>query len=137
MDKIKYVNGFLFSPDYKKITLLRKNRPEWQAGKINGIGGRIELEETPIEAMVREFDEEAGLTINDWRHFLTLEGDTWIVYMFTATSKDYNLAFSKTDEMVEIHYVFDVPSLDVISNLKWLIPMATDIDNINGHIYYL
>src|ERR1700761_6272662 len=108
MDKIEYVNGFLFSPDYKKIVLLRKNRPQWQAGYLNGIGGRIEQKENPIDAMKREFMEEAGLEIDNWHNFSKMEGEEWIVYMYVATSENYNKAYSKTDEEVEIHYVFDI-----------------------------
>ena len=36
----KYVVGFMFSPDKQFVALIRKNRPEWQAGKLNGIAGK-------------------------------------------------------------------------------------------------
>ena len=52
-----YVLGFMFSPDMERILLMRKNRPEFQAGKFNGIGGKIEGTETPLQAMIREFEE--------------------------------------------------------------------------------
>ena len=42
MDKKYYVLGFLFSPDCKRVALIIKNRPDWQAGFLNGIGGKID-----------------------------------------------------------------------------------------------
>ena len=58
--KKTYVAGFLFSPDRSRVLLIRKNRPAWQAGKLNGLGGKIEPGETPPQAMRREFREEQG-----------------------------------------------------------------------------
>ena len=63
--KDRYVLGFVFSLDASRVLLIWKNRPEWQKGKLNGIGGKIEEGELPIDAMKREFSEEtsfAGLT---------------------------------------------------------------------------
>ena len=137
MEKIEYVNGLLFSPDYKKIVLIRKRRPNWQENMLNGIGGRIESGETPLDAMKREFMEEAGIEINNWHNFSKMEGNEWVVYMYVAKSEDYIKTFSKTDEEVEIHYVFDIANLDLIPNLKWLIPMSIDMDNIYTNITYL
>ena len=126
MDKIQYVNGFLFSPDLKRIILIRKNRPQFQVGLLNGVGGKIKLNEEPINAMQREFEEEAGLEIKNWNYFLKLIGDTWEVYFYYAIAENYKLASSKTDEEIEIHYTFNLSQLEVIPNLKWIIPMAMD-----------
>lgn len=136
-NKIEYVNGFLFSPDYKRIVLIRKNRPTFQIGKLNGIGGRIEQDEAPIDAMKREFIEEAGLDVENWHKFSIMEGNDWIVHMYVAISEDYTKTYSNTDEEIEIHYVFDLANLDVIPNLKWLIPLSIDTDNTFTHINYL
>ena len=57
----RYVVGFLLNYDRTQVVLIRKNRPAWQAGHLNGVGGKIEMGETPIEAMTREFEEETGL----------------------------------------------------------------------------
>ena len=34
-----YACGFLFSDDRRHVVLIRKRRPAWQAGKLNGVGG--------------------------------------------------------------------------------------------------
>lgn len=54
----RYVLGFMFDHEEKHVLLIWKNRPKWQAGKLNGIGGKIEAGETPLQAMEREFTEE-------------------------------------------------------------------------------
>lgn len=60
-------------------------------GRWNGLGGKMELGETPEECVVREVKEESGLTIRNpvLRGVLTFPGfdgeNDWIVFLFTAT----------------------------------------------------
>jgi hypothetical protein len=39
---MEYVCGFMFANDFTEVALIRKNKPEWQRGKLNGIGGKVE-----------------------------------------------------------------------------------------------
>jgi 8-oxo-dGTP diphosphatase len=57
----KYALGFAFNYDRTHVLLVWKNRPRWQNGLLNGIGGKIEANEFPFAAMKREFYEETGL----------------------------------------------------------------------------
>ena len=119
----RYVLGFLFSTDLKFVALIHKKRPAWQAGKLNGIGGKIERNEVPSEAMRREFREEAGLEVGDWQHFATLRGRDWSVFVFCATSPHLNEIKSVTDEQVTVGGADEfVPFYT--HNVHWLIPMA-------------
>jgi 8-oxo-dGTP pyrophosphatase MutT (NUDIX family) len=43
-----------------EILLVLKDKPEWQNGKLNLPGGKIEEGETPQMAAVRELEEESG-----------------------------------------------------------------------------
>lgn len=45
-----------------EVLLVLKNKPAWQAGKLNLIGGKLDPGETPIQAAVRELREETGLS---------------------------------------------------------------------------
>lgn len=55
----KYV---LILADKDNCTLLvEKQSPEWQKGKFNLIGGKVEEGETLNNAAIREFNEETGL----------------------------------------------------------------------------
>ena len=40
--------------DNKEILLLRKNNPDWQKGLYNGIGGKVELNTTPLETIIKK-----------------------------------------------------------------------------------
>ena len=43
------------------VLIVKKDRPEWQKGRYNLPGGKIEEGEFPEEAAIRELEEEAGL----------------------------------------------------------------------------
>lgn len=127
----RYVAGFLFSPDKAWVALVRKNKPAWQAGKLNGIGGKIEPGETPAQAMCREFREEAGLDLSDWREFCTLKwGNHAIIHFFTSVIPNGERIHSNEDEYIDWYSVNT--KHDVIPNLRWLIPLALDPDKLNA-----
>ena len=125
---IKYVVGFLFNQDKTEVVLIKKNRPDWQKGFLNGVGGKIEGDETPEMAMEREFEEEAGLKIKVWRDFCEIRdyNENYIVYFFYAVYEHLNDVVSRTDEKIIILNSDDLYKLKVIPNLRWLIPMCKD-----------
>ena len=125
-----YACGFMFSPDRSRVLLIRKRRPAWQAGKLNGVGGKIEPGETPAEAMRREFREEAGLDLPDWQHVLTLTGPDWCARFYRAFG-DVDAARAGTDEPLERHPARPLPP-DVIPNLSWIVPLMLDDEPIAG-----
>ena len=131
--KTKYVVGLYFNEDHSKVALIRKNRPEWQKGKLNGIGGKIEEGESIYEAMIREFREEAGVEHAYWRLFSILTGKDFEVN-FLVGFGDLSKLESKTDEKIELWNVDLISSYwrndELVPNLKWLIPLALDKDKI-------
>ena len=75
-----------------EILLIRKKRGIG-AGKINGPGGRIDPGETPLEAAIREVQEELCVTPLGVRYcgelrFQFLDGLSLHGYVFTATDCD-------------------------------------------------
>lgn len=129
-----YVVGFLFRDEGKEVALVRKNRPLWQAGRLNGIGGKIEEGEEPIDAMIREFKEEAGAKVKDWKPFATMFGDDWIVSVFVSHA--YAEIQPLTDEHVGWYRAADIPTLHTVENLKWLVPMALVNDSFYATVSY-
>lgn len=123
---MKYVAGFLFTTDKSQVWLIEKTKPAWQAGKLNGIGGKVKPSEEPLDAMIREFQEEAGLLIKDWEPTILLSGLGWEVQFFRAFSDE--VLRSQEEERVSIHYITKIPKLNTINNLKWLIPIQLDFD---------
>ncbi len=138
----RYVCSFAFSTDRQRVLLIRKNRPAWQAGKLNGVGGKMEPGETPHAAARREFREETGLDLagSAFAHILTLQGaddisipappgapapkTAWRGHFFRLIT-DIDQARSITDEQLEIVPVNPLPA-KMISNLHWIIPMLLD-----------
>jgi 8-oxo-dGTP diphosphatase len=122
-----YCAGFLFNQDkpHRHVALILKNHPEWQRGKLNAIGGKIEEGETSAEAMRREFLEEAGMDVPDWQHTVLLCGADWNVSFFRAFG-DLTQIKTNEEEIVGIYDVIDLPKI-VIPNLRWLVPLQLDL----------
>jgi len=132
-----YVCGFMFSVELAWVGLIRKQRPAWQQGLLNGIGGRIEPREQPCEAMVREFKEETGCPTcaEDWHHFLYMDGENdagtglFSVDFFACRGRLVALR-SVTDEKVEICRVRNMDPLwtrrCAVENVSWLVGLAID-----------
>jgi len=121
-----YVAGFLFSTSGKQVALIQKTKPDWQKGKLNGIGGKIEEGETPLEAIRREFQEETGANVMEWRQFVEMRWRGAVIHFFVAHG-DHGLT-SITEEIVgwyDVDFLFNAPTLP---NLRWLVPMALDKD---------
>jgi len=143
-----YVGGFLFSEDRKHVALIEKLRPKWQAGKLNAIGGKVETKEengvvthieTPLEAMVREFQEETGVFVpqDQWKYRAHLViPEVAEVFFFAAFSDVIGDVKTVEEEKVNIYRVDDVifgvnrstfdKEKPIIENLKWLIPLCMD-----------
>lgn len=140
--KTKYVLGFLFDElDIHKLLLIRKKRPEWQAGKCNGVGGHIEPYETPDEAMRRECREETSLDVSSWQEFGSLSGEKFKIHLFVGQAKLEN-STQTTDEEVEIFGVFrslrELCNQQIIlPNLVWLVPLAWNYLFKQGGCLYL
>lgn len=122
----RFCLGFFFSPDLKRVLLIRKRRPQWQMGLLNGIGGHVEPGEEGYNAMVREMREETGLYVADWDPVAIFEDrdNSYRMDVFCAVG-DISQAVSLTDEQVVRATTSPLPT-DVIPNLRWLIPMCLD-----------
>jgi 8-oxo-dGTP diphosphatase len=132
----KYCLGFAFDNAGKNVVLIRKNKPEWQAGKLNGIGGKIEELETTYDAMSREFYEETGLITlpTDWLAYLYMYGPGFRVHTFLRFNDDAMAAKTMTDEEVFIAEVKSYHHFEHIRNLPWLISAALDEQARKGEL---
>lgn len=140
---ISYVLGFCFNENCDAVALILKNKPDWQKGFYNGIGGKVEPGERGEEAMIREFKEETGLLNEKWLHYCTMEGpdgrdpDMWIVYVFHSVVSDADFYRIRSAEAGKVMCwpLRSLPNLNMISHLTWLIPLALDAIRTKGMDY--
>lgn len=132
-----YVAGFMFEKD--QVALVLKQRPAWQRGKMNGIGGHIEpTDASPGAAMVREFEEETGkkTSITEWWPFAVLTGEDFKVHFFCTQGVLSELE-STTDESIVVVPVSGVTVRNSIPNLVWLLPMAQSITHDAASTFHI
>jgi 8-oxo-dGTP diphosphatase len=125
--KLQHVLGFVFDEKAQHVLLIKKNKPAFQVGKLNGIGGKIEEEDgSSAHAMQREMIEETGITVpsDNWYAMGTMQGNSWAADVFyTTINKVVDTIVQTTDEHVSWYPISPLPTT-VIHNLTWLIPMA-------------
>lgn len=122
-----YVLGFMFNTNME-VCLIQKRKPAWQAGKWNGVGGKIKNNEFALDAMIREFKEETGVQTEnkDWRYFGAMVGDDWECYLFTGMLPVGAVPTTITDEVVGMFSsaLFARMQHECISNVQALISLA-------------
>lgn len=123
----KFTVGFMFDENLENVLLIHKNRPEWQMGKINGLGGKFEEGEESLDCIAREIKEESGLDTDKdkWVFIGNMYNDKLLLDIYAYVHSGLDSKKSLTDEELEIFPVNKLPK-NIISNLSWLIPMAID-----------
>ena len=66
-----------------EVLFVRKRKAKW-----NLPGGRVERDETPLEAAMREMAEETGLAFDELRYVTMFREDKVIHYLFEARKAD-------------------------------------------------
>jgi 8-oxo-dGTP diphosphatase len=127
---ILYVVGFMFDERGNEVLLIEKAKPKWQAGKLNGVGGKIEkTDESPEHAMAREFKEETGIDHDHiyWDLRVIYQGPDYEIYFF-YTEGCPTLARQQPNEIekpVVVPNWRELPE-NAIYNLRWIVPMMRD-----------
>ena len=124
----RYTMGFIFSPNLKLVYLIRKDHPEWQAGFLNGVGGKVREGENYDVCMAREAQEEAGYT-GDWKEFGVMHGDGWYCPVFYSVMSDGQSTPATSEaERIEAVDMDDFVEMQgqMISNVPWLILAAVN-----------
>ncbi len=133
-----FVLGFIHW--HSSVLLIEKNRPEWQAGLYNGLGGKIHPGENPLDAMIREVKEEAGVTTEGWRQFAELvlrDGGKVFCFELKMQGNQTTANFrTMTDEKVVWCFINRLHPPLLVSNLQWLLGMALDTDRPSAVITY-
>lgn len=136
-DFSRMVVGFVFDDRFNNVLLIQKQKPDWQCGYFNGIGGKCKENEPPRLAIARETYEETTMDIEPaaWTHFLTLHTggkpetapEVEICFFFVAVERCVlTSARSETKEQLLIIPRNNVPHYKTVPNLQWMIPLAVN-----------
>lgn len=104
--------------DEKYLMLYRnKKKNDVNGGKWIGVGGKLEENESPDEALLREVKEETGLTLTSYRFrgIITFVSDTWegeYMYLYTADGFDGEIIECNEGELswIDKSSVLDLPT---------------------------
>lgn len=127
---VDYVLGFMFNQLYPKegqrVLLIEKQRPEFQRGKMNGIGGHREKGEEPKAAMIREFQEETGVLFEEWHPVgILMFGSKARIYLYSAVDEpSCRLAQTTTDELICLEPMDRLSVVPLMPNLHRLISIS-------------
>ncbi|PRM91531.1 NUDIX domain-containing protein [Arcobacter cryaerophilus gv. occultus] len=106
--------------DNKEILLLKKNNPDWQKGLYNGIGGKVELNTTPLETIIKKCQEELGVNISNWIELdseITSSGIEIVYFLTTLNEGEIKKLQSQTDERLELFSINNLPT-NILQDLK-------------------
>lgn len=127
-DITQYASCLLIDHDMKRALLIEKNRPDFQVGRLNIVGGHVEFGETWAQCAVREVGEEVGIELDpaNIRYYCKLYNFLyrWVVHFHVAFC-DIDSYEQKTDEKPVIIDLEKIPE-KCLFNLKWIIPLALD-----------
>ena len=126
-----YVVGFAFGPNKNAVVLVCKTHPDWQAGLLNGIGGKVNAGETHAQAMVREYKEEAGVETDPecWQPVVEMEYPGGVISFFRTFDPDaYHLAKTMTDEEVVPINLGELSEYRCVANINWILPLCIHAD---------
>lgn len=106
--------------DNKEILLLKKNNPDWQKGLYNGIGGKVELNTTPLETIIKKCQDELGVNILNWIELdseISSSGIEIVYFLTTLNEGEIKKLQSQTDERAELFSINNLPT-NILQDLK-------------------
>ena len=127
--------GFVLSPDKKQTLLVHRNTRsnDLHLGKFNGLGGKLQPDESIAGCMRREIKEEAGIdcvhlqlrgTIN-WTNF-GKHGEDWLGFIFLIDQFN-GTPFSENEEgSLSWHQIKNLPNLPMWPGDRHFLPLVFD-----------
>jgi 8-oxo-dGTP diphosphatase len=112
--------------DPNKILLIHKDRPEWQKGRINYVGGKVEDGESYEQAAIRELKEETGIDVDEVVPCGQIKGCSFVVFCFSCQVDEAKQTSPRDCETEKVEWFFIeevVQDKRLMDNLKIAIPL--------------
>ena len=122
----QYSLGVVFDGSLEHVLLMHKTRPASQAGKVNGLGGKVESGEDSRTCVVREIKEESGLITvpADWVYAGAMRSDEWTIDVYGLVYTGSNSDTKSIEEQRVEWFPVDALPQNGMSNLAWLVPFV-------------
>jgi len=137
--KQEYNLGYVFNKDMTKVYLIEINKPgKFGHGVVNGIGGKVDEGESPLNSMRREFNEEAGQLVTHWKFLgrYTSSEQGYIVYTYMEiVSESYLKEYNGPEGICKWYDLNNLPD-NLSSNVITSIHLAT-LKNSRKNLQFL
>lgn len=121
--KKRYVIGLIHNNN--EVLLLKKRSPMWQCGFLNGVGGEVGDNESPLDTMIREANLKTNLLLEDrskWNKLQVSElvrgVQMTITYYSINVGDELNNASQGTDEELIKFKLFEHNDLKPVHGLS-------------------
>jgi mutator protein MutT len=138
----KMETTLLFLRENGKVLLAEKKRG-FGEGKFNGIGGKLEVGETAEQAMIRETQEEIGVTPTEYEKVATIDFDEFVkgvranVHMNVYVASDWRGQPTETDEMRPQWFdENDLPYAKMFADDKYWLPLVLAGQKITAKFHF-
>lgn len=131
------------------LMIQRNARPDdYHLGKWNGLGGKLEPDESPLEAAIRELREESGLEppasafrplgILQFPNFKAHRSEDWVAYVYAADIPRGMMLTPGGAGEGELHWVDEaqVPELPLWAGDRYFISHVIGGEPFLGTIWY-
>lgn len=131
------------------VLMLRKTTQNEHFGKWNGLGGKLEPDESPVQAAAREFGEESGVMVEAGRfralgwilfpNFKSHKGEDWWVVVYDVALTDAEkLRVPRETREGELQWIRSelVPKLALWEGDMLFLPRVLSGERVEGTIWY-
>jgi 8-oxo-dGTP diphosphatase len=135
-----YTLGFIKRND--EILLINREKNPWK-GCWNGLGGKIEQDETPKESMIREIEEETGIQLDPltviYKGYLTwnvfdANGEGLYIFLVELDSAyTFDTPLKLREGILDwkkIDWINDFENYGVADNIPYFLPFVLNEDKL-------
>lgn len=135
----KYTLGFIKRND--EILMVNREKSPWK-GSWNGVGGKIDVNETALDCIIREIEEETNIVINKcqvkdkgtltWNDFAALGNGLHLFLIDLPSDYEYHTPRQIGEGILDwkkIDWINDFENYGVAHNIPYFLPTVLNEGN--------